>query len=1112
MASPCFPLYASDQPVSQEPESGRYGFFLVFPRSRNSRKSTLTLPGDCFIHKFPETLDPASRMSTVLDVQPRWRNAMKLRFLILLALYAQVLSCSRNHASHTALKTQVHAVNAPAESLNPDNFWTYFVGTWQDPAYRGYIKFSIELDAQGAFQSLIWHPERFKYHADHLSTLPAYAGLNASQLDAVSLYEKGRRLLLGTLLIPVPVEQYNQPEMVDIQLIGLDPIQPEAVQAVFTLISQHLPVPPQHMFYLPVAEQLNFTTQQKARFEALGIPFAARDLGHERICYNAGWGVGQVRVIQDGELDGLLAEGALGSNDILVLDAVPRELPLVAGIVVGQTSSPSSHPALLAGMLGIPFVYEKEATTQDSWLKLAASGEPVFFQAIGDNAGDCQFLLRDGHALAREEAAALSALKKPKALRIADYDRSSTQAMHLDQLGRSDANRVGAKAANVAELRRIIPDHTVMEGLALPLGLFADALQKAGTADGQNLRARLDQELAQLLAPGVSPRSTVEGLARMRALIEEARLPASLQRRILDAVAAVFPAGTRIKLRSSSNIEDHPEFNGAGLYESKGACVGDDDNQDSVGLCEKKKDPVIRNLLKVWASLYTAKAWAARRYYGVNEDFSGMGVLVQRAYKGELANGVAISSWPAYSIIDEQASIEVQSTAFPGEDLEVANPPPGKIPETTRITRDQIELLIASSELPRGRMLMTDDLYRQLHEQMNIVHQHYYNALQPADAYAFKLDMEWKLIDAGGTRKIIIKQVRPVPMPSSSTQGLDRGLMLIGEGQATLCPTPTEHRKALTRLQLGRPLQFSMALHEVPLDDQRSIPNPLRRLMVEGQALDLHPSARVDYTDWEEIWGTSHEFRSYTVSAPLTLDGQRFELQWTGRQERARSQPRLLLNQVQSIWTSDLRLRQNPDDFEAFQVVLGDHRCESDAYQGFQPGSFLASHPFAQKRQEPQAYSENYQGQNSRLGLDIEARSAFQGYDKTRFLHIDRVLIRGLLPRELTLTTPFKAVYAPAHHNFSFEYAFDVLAADRITDAERKQLLRRGIHRLILRSISPFSTIWEEPGLPESSQEVTYQLLAVNAAGEETILDTLLLTAKTDFMDNGSASGIGIFR
>jgi hypothetical protein len=1039
---------------------------------------------------------------------------MFLRLFLSLALCAEVLSCSPAPQSGSSLKQFDAMVTVQPEPLTTETFWTYFVGTWQDPAYHGYIKFSIALDEQGKFSSLIWHPELFKYHAEHLTTLPAYKGLTASQLDAISLHEKGRRLLLGTLLIPRSVNDYNHPPLADIQLMGQDPLEPELVKSVFELLSAHMPIVPETLFYLPVAEQITFVTKELERFQKHGIQLAKRNLEQTRSCYNAGWGVGRVRLVKEGELAGLLAEGAIHSDDILVMHEVPRELPVVAGIIVSQTSSPSSHPALLAGMLGIPFVYEKDATSLESWQKLAQSGEPVFFQASGDVTGVCQFLLRSGAALTAGEAAELSALKKPLPLIMNDFDRNSTTALSLDQLGRADANKVGAKAANVAELRRIIPDHTVTEGLALPLGLFVEAISLAQTADGQSLRSLLDAELSLLLNPATSSQATAQGLARMRAAIEGAQLPIALQRRILDAIARTFPQGTRIKLRSSSNIEDHPEFNGAGLYESKGACVGDDDRQEKNGICENKKDPIIKSVLKVWASLYNLKAWVARRYYGVNENFTGMGILVQRSYKGELANGVAISAYPAYSDSgNDLPTIEVQSTAFPGEELEVANPPAGKIPETTGITATEIELQIASTEVPRGRMLMKENLYRQLYEKMALVHAHYLQALKPIDPGQFKLDMEWKLINDQGTLKIVIKQVRPVPMLTSSTQGLDRGLMLIGERQARLCPSPSENRHALTRLRLSRPMDLSIALQEVPADESKTMPNPLESFSIDGVNVPLSRSARLEYTDWEELWGTRNEFRKYTVTVPVQLAEGNYELQWTGRQERPLAQRRLLVNQVQSIWGSELRLRQGSEDFEEYQLVLGDHACESDAYQGFQPGSFQAASPYAQKRTAPVAYSESYG--SAEYALTINGRTSFQGFDKTRFLHIDSAVIRGLLRRDLTITAPLKAVYAPGHHNFTFEYAFDLMAANRLTAQEKAYLLGRGMQRLVLRSVGPFGDIWADPlpeGSPEVQNEPSYVLVAVDARGQEKVLGTLQQTAKTNILDIGSATGIGILR
>lgn len=49
-------------------------------------------------------------------------------------------------------------------------------------------------------------------------------------------------------------------------------------------------------------------------------------------------------------------------------------------------------------------------------------------------------------------------------------------------------------------------------------------------------------------------------------------------------------------------MEDLPEFNGAGLYDSNGACVGDYAlAPDAAGLGEAKPDEVIKSIKKAWA-------------------------------------------------------------------------------------------------------------------------------------------------------------------------------------------------------------------------------------------------------------------------------------------------------------------------------------------------------------------------------------------------------------------------------------------------------------------------------------------------------------------------------
>ena len=73
-----------------------------------------------------------------------------------------------------------------AEPLTRDNYLNYLKSTSQDDQYRGYVKFSIVLDQKNpddAFKELIFHPASYDYHADHLTTLPEFSGLNPEQID-----------------------------------------------------------------------------------------------------------------------------------------------------------------------------------------------------------------------------------------------------------------------------------------------------------------------------------------------------------------------------------------------------------------------------------------------------------------------------------------------------------------------------------------------------------------------------------------------------------------------------------------------------------------------------------------------------------------------------------------------------------------------------------------------------------------------------------------------------------------------------------------------------------------------------------------------------------------
>jgi hypothetical protein len=205
-----------------------------------------------------------------------------------------------------------------------------------------------------------------------------------------------------------------------------------------------------------------------------------------------------------------------------------------------------------------------------------------------------------------------------------------------------------------------------------------------------------------------------------------------------------------VRFRSSSNTEDLPGFNGAGLYTSTSAELGDD---------SRSVEDALRT---VWASLYNARAYDERAYARIDDASVGMGVLVHEAFLAEQANGVAVSR----NVLEPTRGDIYYLNAQAGE-ASVTNPAPGVATEQLvyRWGR-QPPILYQSDSSLLSALSTSASKVLSVQEVMDIscalrtVHQLFAPVVDPTGADPwFAMEVEFKLI--GADRRLLIKQARP---------------------------------------------------------------------------------------------------------------------------------------------------------------------------------------------------------------------------------------------------------------------------------------------------------------------------------------------------------------
>ncbi|MGE0174644.1 MAG: PEP/pyruvate-binding domain-containing protein [Oligoflexales bacterium] len=555
----------------------------------------------------------------------------------------------------------------------------------------------------------------------------------------------------------------------------------------------------------------------------LGVPCARVEVIAGNPVYNVAKSFGYLKKATAAEM----AAGEYTHKDILVLSELPLDIGPIAGLMSTQIQVPGSHVRLRAKALDIPNMFLKTALSNADIT--ANFGNLVAFETQVD--GKFKILNENtfpGGADALREAAEQYFKSRVKNLPVPEANLTETKLRHWREegSGAAMAKIYGAKATNFGILDNelngngydrqefsgsfMIPfsyyNQHVGQNLAPALcskifqecnGKYAEACTTPQTKCQQFANQPLKNFLQDMT---VEHGADMISQAKLRKayilyaqeLIKETKTNPAFVDSLVEHIKRTYPDKRRIRFRSSTNAEDLPGLNGAGLYQSFAGCVFDTVTGDDVpgGSCNtpleitrmktkidkytaldpvryaevieelkddlKKKRKIGKTIGKVYASLWNEKAFLSRDFYGIDHHKIYMGILVHPSFVDELANGVAILERKENGKFELELVTQKEDVSVTNPEIDGATPeniivyinPDGSTSSTYRSF---------SSLMPAGQLVLDANQLKDLKDQIMVI----YAALvrEYGAEYAKRLDFEYIV---NPQRGIYMKQARPL--------------------------------------------------------------------------------------------------------------------------------------------------------------------------------------------------------------------------------------------------------------------------------------------------------------------------------------------------------------
>jgi phosphoenolpyruvate synthase/pyruvate phosphate dikinase len=324
----------------------------------------------------------------------------------------------------------------------------------------------------------------------------------------------------------------------------------------------------------------------------------------------------------------------------------------------------------------------------------------------------------------------------------------------------------------------------VPRGFAVPFQTYQDFLDHP---PNQALREKLASLVAAEQSGALSPADRATRAAEVQAEFMAATFPPRCLARLRSRLEEVLPGVEKVKVRSSANAEDVPNFDGAGLHDSYAAdtdkeddparpCRVTDETGES-GEVKRKVEPksVLCAVKGVYASLWNKRAIEERSFARIDQGSVAMGLAIVPAYDTD--SEVAANAVVVTRVLNTQEVFGYSLSVQQGNNL-VTNPDPGTHSEVTiagfisevepvsltvtRFAKPEVAAPeLTAPVLSRARMLELVELAKTVERAYCAARPDYYDgscASVAADNRKPKsLDLELKLLEDG---RLVAKQVR----------------------------------------------------------------------------------------------------------------------------------------------------------------------------------------------------------------------------------------------------------------------------------------------------------------------------------------------------------------